>query len=659
MKVCRILSVQFMLLLTISLQAQENLPQLLESLHNASGDSATVSCYLRLINYYSRHSLDSLNLYADRALAYSGQKGYKLGEGQIYKHLAVIDANQGRVTVAHQRAELALSLFRELRNMKEVAEELHDLGALEADKGNYDVAIRYFINALHVYDTVIDYHGQMLAYMNLGNLYLAHSDTANARKYLDIAQVISRKLPLNNESIFLYNVIGVVHALSGDKTGALKILKDDLALSNKPAFLGSHVECLLYLEEFYVDEHNFPSALAYLDEGLKLSESNNLLEMEANFLTDKAKIEEQTHPDSAIVYLERSRVICEHIQSKSFLSNVYEEIEDYYERKGDYLHALNAFKQKQKIQDSLFSISKTQEIESLGAAFDQEKSKSRIAQLELQHKEEANTRNVIIAIGSAITITLLILIFMYRRAKVLYQKLRENEQKLKELNHTKDKLFSIIGHDLRGPISSIPVLLNILEEENTDVEERHYILNSLKEHAIATTDTLDKLLFWGKSVLSGATIKREQFATKQIINRNIDLKKLAASEKQISICDNTAEDLSIFADSSHFDFIFRNLLDNSVKFTPVGGTITIEAAENALSNFTVFSVSDTGIGINQSQISQIFMLNQSTPGTAQEKGSGIGLTLCKEFARQNGGDLWVKSKEGEGTTFFYSVKKSG
>ena len=232
----------------------------------------------------------------------------------------------------------------------------------------------------------------------------------------------------------------------------------------------------------------------------------------------------------------------------------------------------------------------------------------------------------------------------------------KREEELEELSNTKNKLFSIIGHDLRAPVARIPIVLEIVEDKDTTDEERKYLTESLKEHTIATVETLDKLLYWGQSLMKGTSQRPELFNPKHFIEESVNLRKILAADKQITVTDITAENLKVYSDATHFDFVIRNLLANAIKFTGTKGSIEINADESMKPGFVVFSVRDNGVGIDKERLKKIFEPFNSKDGTANEKGTGIGLMLCKEFANKNGGDIWAESEVGKGTTFYYSVK---
>ncbi len=644
------------LLMNISSSGQSRISQLLSDLSKSKTDSQKIESYKSILSYYSSRNVDSFSYFTDRAIDFAKKSNYPLGEGIIFAQLGLIDENQGRVDLAKQRINYALGIYREQNYLKGIAEMNHNLGVVEGRKGNFDVAIKYFVSALKLYDTIIDNHGLMLVYMNLGNLYVEHDDTINAAKYLLLAENISKKLPVEDATISLYNAIGVMYASKGDTQKAHQYFLNNLSLSNKPGFNNSHVESIIYLGEFYLNSGSIDKALEYLEQGLKIVQDNHMPEMESNILMEIAQVTMDKDPVKAMAYVDSARIIAENTHNNYFLLNVYKTKIEIFKRQNDYKEALHLTDIRQKLADSIFNINKVKEITSIASGYEIEKSKQRITQLEVINKKNATERNATIVVGLIILSILLVLFFYYRKTINLNRRLKTREKELEETNGMKDKLFSIIGHDLRAPLARIPAILDIYDDPETTDEEKTFMFEHLKEHTKASLETLDKLLYWGHSLMKGIRLNQVKMKTKPFINENIELIKIKAAEKEIAIVDKTPDNLSIFADNAHFDFIVRNLLANALKYTYPKGSIIIDVDNALRPGFVVFSVKDNGVGIKSTAIANIFNPLVSTPGTADEKGTGIGLMLCKEFVTKNGGEIWVESMEGSGTTFFFSFR---
>lgn len=253
---------------------------------------------------------------------------------------------------------------------------------------------------------------------------------------------------------------------------------------------------------------------------------------------------------------------------------------------------------------------------------------------------------------------------LYRQAqdeirirKQIQKKLKESERSLKELVLTKDKFFSIIAHDLINPFNALLGLSNILitgceEKDFEKVEECSNLINISTESVYAL---LINLLDWSRLQLGKFQLNPEQFKVEESIDNIISQLISSADSKEITIIKNVHPSLTIFADKNMFNTVIRNLISNAIKFTFRKGKININAL--SIDENTVIAISDTGIGITTDDIKNLFKIdsNISTPGTDMERGTGLGLVLCKEFIDQHKGKIWVESEIGEGSTFYFSL----
>jgi PAS domain S-box-containing protein len=236
-------------------------------------------------------------------------------------------------------------------------------------------------------------------------------------------------------------------------------------------------------------------------------------------------------------------------------------------------------------------------------------------------------------------------------------KLIDSEIKLLDLNKTKDKLFSIISHDLRSPLSAILGYLDLLHKSYdlySDVHKKSMI-EMVNEGARQTFNLLENLLNWAKTQLDETSINPEVFDLRKLIDDGLSLAKYIAVEKQLELISNVAEEILVKADRQMIQTVFRNLLSNAMKFTHRGGFISIHSTIET--NMVWVSVADTGVGMDEKALKHIFTIDyhKSTKGTANEQGSGLGLILCKELVSLNLGEIKVRSVKGKGTTFTFSM----
>ena len=240
------------------------------------------------------------------------------------------------------------------------------------------------------------------------------------------------------------------------------------------------------------------------------------------------------------------------------------------------------------------------------------------------------------------------------------KRLREYADKLKDSNATKDKLFSIIAHDLRNPFNAFiglsQMLLSDLEAGNSDMAVEY--ARMMNESAEQGYQLLVNLLDWSRQQRNAIVYTPQLFDVKDMINRSISLVATSAASKNITIEFTTDGEWILNNDEAIFSTVVRNLLSNAVKYTPDGGRVSIEIAD-IVESYNI-SVKDSGVGIPADKLILLFSGDSvvSTPGTDSEKGTGLGLMLCSDFVRMLGGEIWVESEEGRGSTFTFSVPKN-
>ncbi|MBI5324454.1 MAG: PAS domain S-box protein [Ignavibacteriae bacterium] len=238
-----------------------------------------------------------------------------------------------------------------------------------------------------------------------------------------------------------------------------------------------------------------------------------------------------------------------------------------------------------------------------------------------------------------------------------------NSQKLfKDLNDSKDRFFSIIAHDLKNPLSTFIMSTKMLSSnwKMFDEDEKILLLKQMYVNSKNLLQFLENLLTWARSQSRSLEFKRTNFDISEPVKNSVQLLNPGAEQKGIIITSEIKEKTIIYADYDMITTVIRNLISNAIKFTKKDGTITIISEEfTDNENYIVISVKDTGIGMNKESIDSLFRLDvrQSTPGTLDEKGTGLGLLICKEFVEKNKGKIWVESEIDKGSTFSFTVLK--
>ncbi len=238
--------------------------------------------------------------------------------------------------------------------------------------------------------------------------------------------------------------------------------------------------------------------------------------------------------------------------------------------------------------------------------------------------------------------------------------LKKQSEELLSLNQLKDKMFSIIAHDLRGPITSLKEMMSLFDQKVISESELKTHLPILNSEIKSTSSLLENLLYWSRTQLKGERIQPEFINLRLISIMQINHLENQISEKSLVIINNIPENSIVFADRNMIDLVFRNLISNAIKYCHPHHQILLSSTIKG--NYSLTEVSDTGIGIDPENIGKLFgMNNYSTMGTNAEKGTGLGLLLCKEFIEKNGGRISVRSELGKGSTFSFTLplKESG
>jgi signal transduction histidine kinase len=235
--------------------------------------------------------------------------------------------------------------------------------------------------------------------------------------------------------------------------------------------------------------------------------------------------------------------------------------------------------------------------------------------------------------------------------------LQKKNAQLEELNASKDKFFSIIAHDLRSPLSGLLAVSYLLADEfdKCSKDESREMINLLQNDVKNLYKLLENLLTWSRLQRGMMEFQPQSIDLNELISRNIFLFAPNAEQKNIILNSLVQEKLMAYADVNMVDTIIRNVLSNALKFTDSGGKIDVSATQG--DQFVEISVSDTGVGIHEENLSKLFRIDvrYQKKGTAGEQGTGLGLNLCKELIRKNGGRIWVESEVGKGTMFTFTL----
>ncbi len=327
-------------------------------------------------------------------------------------------------------------------------------------------------------------------------------------------------------------------------------------------------------------------------------------------------------------------------------------LSDLYKKKNNPGKAISYLEEKISTADSLKSLNQSNALALFQTQFETEKKENQINQLSAE-KALLNARTRLWTIVSLLSLIIVgIGAYFFNRLRKARNQIAQSNVELKSLNETKDKFFSIIAHDLRGPIASLETVERQInhyvdKEDMTKVKKVSGLMGKMTQNL---SSLLDNLLNWALSQSGRVPYNPESIDLNALINENIELLNGQAAVKGVTITQSVNGDPEIYADRPAINTIIRNLLSNAIKYTNQGDQIDIKV-DGTDSNTTI-SIADTGIGMSTDQLQQLFTLTtKSMKGTKGEKGTGLGLLLCKELAEINQGILSAKSTLGAGSIF--------
>lgn len=480
---------------------------------------------------------------------------------------------------------------------------------------HHDNAMLYYNKAIATLRQSTDSIALAAAISNAGDEFLNNKNYDSALLYFNESGALYNKLDYSIGKAYNLGNIGLVHANSGEH---------DLAEKN----INESIRVLEELEDYY-------PICVYLIA-----------------MADIYRTKEDTR--SALNYAQRSLTLAQQYGMKEQIGDAHLKLSELYEKTGNTGKSLSHYKNHIVYRDSINNIRSVQKMADLRTNF--EVSQKQV-EVDLLHEQKRNQH--IIQISSILIFSIITagLLFLIRQNKKSNKKLTAINETISEMNASKDKLFSIISHDIKGPLNSLLLFSKLLINDSLKLtqDEINMLSRNFDKSLKNLLALLENLLEWSLSQTGHIDFKPERFDFALVLNENLALLKEQAQQKNITIINENEATLPVNAHYHSINTIVRNLMSNAIKFTPKGGKITLQT--RPLGNELQVSVIDTGLGISSDALQKIFKIDtkHSTPGTANEKGTGLGLILCKDFAEKNGGTIGVESTEGAGSTFYFTI----
>ncbi|SHM22861.1 tetratricopeptide repeat-containing sensor histidine kinase [Hymenobacter psychrotolerans] len=609
-------------------------------------------------------------LQAEQALHLAAVSGPPTDVGAAY--LAIGEALQARQQ--HEQALVyfrrGLRLYQKLRSAPGRARALRQLARAQHLQGDTGQAYDTYRQALRLTQRLRDPAGLAQVHTQLGDLYGAQGQWARAlssyeRAYSDWQQ--ARNLPGQAAAL---NAIGLAHHRLRNYSRALYYLRRSL---NEALQLGDSTrtgEALASTGQVYEEVGNYEVAMTFYTQALSTLPLQTPPARRAAGLQVLAVAQDSlANRPAAIRALQRALPLARRGGSVVQISKIYQTLSDLHRREGSYEAALQAQLRYAGLQDSVFAAQRSAQIAELQTRYETEKKEREIQLLTKdQQIQTANLRRQMLlrnglAIGTLLLLLAVVALYRGRREQARVNRLlqRKNraisrqKEELGRLNRTKDTLFSIISHDLRSPLSSLYSMFSLLALGTLPPERMALHTERLKRTLDVTLRLLDNLLNWSAAQMQSDKISPERVHMPVLTEEALALLLGDAERKSILFLTELPDSCIVCADVNMVRLVLRNLVANAIKFTPEGGTITI-AAKPVQGQWEI-SVADTGLGIRPEDFPKIFGEggHHSTLGTANEKGTGLGLRLCKDFVERNGGRITFESSLNKGTTFRFTL----
>jgi signal transduction histidine kinase len=601
----------------------------------------------------------------------------RVGMAQSLNNMGVIYFNIKAYHEAKEFYDRALNLRIAIGDTNEIYKSLNNIGLVTYEVGEFSKSLEYYFEMLKIVESKSD-EGE------LGNIYNKIAKVYYALKMFDDALAFYKKAAESSEKSenkaelarSLTN-IGNIYFETNRFKEALSSYEKGLIIREESKDKKGIAILLNNMGMIHKQMGNYPKALDYCTRSivtrLEISDSSGLYHP----LTTIA----QTHMllknyEDALKYVHQAFDIAQKLNDKKLLVSTYEIYHDLYREIGNYRTALDYYKLYSSTKDSLINEESNKRIAELKISYDVDKKEKENIMLRQQNESQRRINEIqktsFILITFLIFVLLIMFYFRYKtnqrtnrllrtknqtiseqteKLEEILRDLRENEKKLIESNATKDKFFTIIAHDLKNPLHAIVLSSDTIKTKFKMMTEQQHIdlISQINKAGLHLSNLLENLLFWSKAQSGAMKPERQMIDLSFLVAENVKLLSESAKNKGISIQYGNGGSVYAYADPNMINTVIRNLMSNAIKFTSKGGEVLLSTRINA--EYCELKVKDTGVGISEVDLKKLFRIDvhYSTFGTSREKGTGLGLILCKEFMEMNHGSIEAKSAIGMGT----------
>lgn len=680
----------------------------LEDLLSKTNGKEKINVLNKLSEISRSISFEKANKFAEEALKLSLKDDYEYGKAQAYNNLGFVNYRVNKLLVAEKYYKDALKIFEELKSEYDKAKTLNYFGLLYWRKNDFVKAFKYYRDAQNIssknnfslieaeatnymgliYWKWSQYSKALEYFFNSNKLYQQNGDnfgigtTLNNISFMynemeqpDLAIFYSTKIledsKLTHYKYVLgraYNILGVSYFKKGDIEKAISYQLKSLDIKKESGEKNGMAFSYNDLGDIYLKQNNFDLAYNNYELALEIRKELNDKFGISSTLLSIAKVQIATNKlNDAEKSLNQAIENAKEIKNLSLVSQAYKHLSNLYSKEGNTSKALYFLSKHSELVDSIYNKVSLEKIAELTVIHDLE---AKEKELKIKNLEIENNRTLKIFFSIFILVILIILFFLLiNNKKLRYTSKQLNEKNLeiakksKDLEQaikTRDKFFSIISHDLRSPFFGIKSMAEILSDPNEEItkEERIEYTHKLNRSVKDVYNLIENLIEWSKIQTNRIEHRPENFDLYDDLVTILNLISINAEHKKIKIVNKLNPPFEVFADQQMIYSVLLNLISNAVKFTKENGLIEIYSVEEI--DYHRICIKDNGIGMSDEVKSKIFSIESkiSMRGTNNEKGTGLGLLLCKELVEKNGGVISFESKENEGTTFCFTIPKA-
>jgi len=621
------------------------------------------STYVNVLNdlaYEIRYKQrDSLRKLSEEALRFSKNIGYIKGEIEAYINLGNYHSDGGNHTKAAVLMNKALTKSRTYKFYSLELRAISHLAIVHDYLDKNELAFKEMLAGIDIATKLNNQKYLSLYNMNIGVLYLSLNEYSDALSYLKIAKKFGEHYRDEIILAMINSNLASAYTHSDKPETGIQVIDAAIATfenNNAPDWLAF---AYTIKGKAYLQKRDYESALHWFKQSEKLYAIIDDERSETILFLAMAKTYLNLESDSiSEVHAKRAYNLAEIYKDKERQKTASELLYILYKKKNDLGESFKYLEVFQQLSDTLAQDESKKSLLMFKTQLDYEQQQQDL--IENNDKALAKQRNISIAI-LGVLLFLGAIIFLVIRSKIIQEKLnhelKKSESNLLEINATKDKLFSIIGHDLKGPITTLNELLIVMSSEKDKEVLLYTLLPRLNNYTKHVHFTLDNLLNWGKAQMKGDHIEPAKVNLHTVISNTTSLFCESVSKKELTLKVEIGSDLEVWADKDDIRVIFRNLLSNAIKFSNAQGKINISAFLKE--NLVVTLFEDSGVGMSQETQKRIFEMNQhhSTFGTSNEKGTGLGLMLCQELIDRNNGQIQVVSNINKGSTFSITLPR--